>query len=101
MYSHHGFYPPPYDQGEDLAMLLALQITAVVYIVAIVAFGIIYCGALRQPSDSSAVPEPQSNVIPFERGAALSSEANAPDSHAVPGEPPVSTQEPAALSVHF
>jgi|HubBroStandDraft_4_1064222.scaffolds.fasta_scaffold07279_3 hypothetical protein len=65
-------------------MLLALSIIAAVYVVAIAAFGVIFCGALRQPSDSSAKPEPPSNVIPFERGSEISSRVNAPDSQAVP-----------------
>jgi hypothetical protein len=52
-------------------MLLALTIIGAAYFVAIAAFLAICHGGLRRRPDPVEVPAIASNVIPFERGAAI------------------------------
>jgi hypothetical protein len=64
-------------------MLLALRIIGAAYIVAIAAFLAICHGALRRHPNTSEVHDVASNVIPFERGAAIAERAESCESQAV------------------
>ena len=64
-------------------MLLALRIIGAAYVVAIAAFLAICHGELRRRPESAEVPVNASNVIPFERGAAIAERAQTPENQAV------------------
>ncbi|MGC2618107.1 MAG: hypothetical protein WA414_03645 [Acidobacteriaceae bacterium] len=64
-------------------MLLALRIIGAAYIVAIAAFLAICHGALRRHPDTPEIHEVASNVIPFERGAAIAERSQTPENQAV------------------
>jgi hypothetical protein len=61
-------------------MALALRIVGVVYVVALVALGGLWRGALRQPSPAGEAEAAASNVIPFRSAAAPPAAAEAPES---------------------